>query len=62
MTNHLTSVIVNIMAKRKKKIIIDKEKSDFYGSVRIGLGRKGQVFKDKSKYSRKKKHVEENDV
>jgi hypothetical protein len=44
------------MAKRKKKIIFDKEKSDFYGSARIKLGRKGQVFRDKSKYSRKKKH------
>jgi hypothetical protein len=44
------------MAKRKKKIIFDKEKSDFYGSARIKLGRKGQVFRDKSKYSRKQKH------
>ena len=44
------------MAKRKQKIVFDKEKSDLYGSVRIELGRKGQVFKDKSKYDRKKKH------
>ncbi len=47
------------MAKQKKKIIYDKEKSDFYGSVRIGLGRKGQVFTDKTKYNRKKKHKKE---
>ena len=46
------------MAKRKKKIIYDKELSDFYGKARIGLGRKGQVFKDKSKYDRKEKHKE----
>lgn len=44
------------MGKRKKKIVFDKEKSDLYGSARIELGRKGQTFKDKSKYSRKKKY------
>ena len=44
------------MGKRKKKVVLDKEKSDLYGSARIKLGRKGQDFKDKSKYSRKKKH------
>ena len=44
------------MGKKKKKEVFDKEKSDLYGSARIKLGRKGQVFKDKSKYSRKKKY------
>ena len=44
------------MGKRKQKIVFDKEKSDFYGSARIKLGRKGQIFKDKSKYDRKEKH------
>jgi len=42
--------------KRKKKVIIDKEKSDLYGTARIGLGKKGFAFKDKKKYDRKKKH------
>jgi hypothetical protein len=44
------------MGKKKKKVVFDKEKSDLYGSARIKIGRKGEVFKDKSKYSRKKKH------
>ena len=42
--------------KKKKKEVFDKEKSELYGSARIGLGRKGFAFKDKSKYTRKKKH------
>ena len=42
--------------KRKKKEVFDKEKSDLYSKARIGLGKKGFAFKDKTKYDRKKKH------
>ena len=35
------------MGKRKKKVVIDKEKSDLYSKARIGLGKKGFDFKDK---------------
>ena len=44
------------MGKRKKKVVFDKEKSDLYSRARIGIGKKGFDFKDKSKYTRKKKH------
>lgn len=47
------------MGKRKQKKIIDKEKSEYYGGDRKPLGRKGQVFSDRSKYNRKKKHPED---
>lgn len=42
--------------KKKKKVVFDKEKSDLYGTARIGLGKKGFAFKDKKKYDRKNKH------
>jgi hypothetical protein len=44
------------MAKQKR--VFDKEKSEYYGSgSRKPMStRKGQVFKDKTKYSRKEKH------
>ena len=45
------------MAKRKKKVILDEEKSEFYGSGRKPMStRRGQVFKDKKKYNRKEKY------
>lgn len=39
--------------KRKRKIIFDKEKSD-YKSFRIPTAKPTQVFKDKKKYNRKR--------
>ena len=44
------------MGKRKAKIIINKEKSDQKKSIRIPYPRPVEVFKDKKKYTRKKKH------
>jgi hypothetical protein len=44
------------MAKQKK--IYNKEKSDQQKALRIPTAKKGVVFKDKSKYSRKKKYKE----
>lgn len=45
----------------KPKQIIDPEKSDVYGSVRKPTARKGQVFRDRSKYTRKRKHKNKGD-
>ena len=36
--------------------IYDKEKHELQKALRIPVARKGQTFKDKTKYSRKKKH------
>ena len=50
------------MGKRKQKKIIDKEKSEYYSGTRKPISdRKGQVFRDKTKYNRKKKHKESSD-
>lgn len=46
----------------KSKQIYDKEKSDYYGSDRKPLGKKGYVFKDKKKYNRKKKYKNWNET
>jgi len=40
----------------KKKKIYDKEKHELQKALRIPTAKKGQVFKDKTKYTRKKKH------
>ena len=42
------------MAKEKR--IYDKEKHDLQKALRIPVARRGQVFKDRTKYTRKKKH------
>lgn len=44
--------------KRKQKVVFDKEKSDQKKAFRIPFAPKGQTFKDKKKYNRKKKHKE----
>ena len=45
------------MAKSKKKQVVDTEASEFKPRLgRIPIGRASQTFRDKSKYSRKKKH------
>jgi len=44
------------MGKRKQKIIYDKEKSDQKKAIRIPFPRPVETFKDKTKYTRKKKH------
>lgn len=40
----------------KKKIIIDKEKSNQKKALRLPMPPKGGDFKDKKKYTRKRKH------
>ena len=42
------------MAKQTR--IFDKEKHDLQKALRIPTTRKGQTFKDKTRYSRKVKH------
>jgi hypothetical protein len=42
------------MAKQKR--VYDKEKHELQKALRIPVAKKGQVFKDKSKYNRRKKH------
>ena len=44
----------------KQKIIFDKEKSEQKKALRIPMPKKPQVFKDKTKYNRKRKHKNEN--
>lgn len=45
------------MGKQKKKIVINREESDFKPRVgRIPIGKPPQSFRDKSKYSRRQKH------
>lgn len=45
------------MGKQKKKIVINREESDFKPRVgRIPIGKPTQGFRDKSKYSRRQKH------
>jgi hypothetical protein len=48
--------------KRKQKVIVDKEKSDYYGGDRKPLGRKGGPMKDRKKYNRKRKHRRDYDA
>lgn len=40
----------------KKKEVFDKDKSDQKKAIRIPTSKKGFDFKDKKKYTRKKKH------
>ena len=40
----------------KQKIIYDEEKSEQKRAIRIPIARAGETFKDKKKYTRKKKH------
>lgn len=44
----------------KKKIIFDEEKARQKKALRIPMPKIGLNFKDKSKYTRKKKHKNEN--
>ena len=44
------------MGKRKQKIIYDKEKSSKKRAIRIPYPPPGEDFKDKKRYTRKKKH------
>ena len=45
------------MAKSKKKQVIDRDASEFKPRIgRIPIGGASQTFRDKSKYTRKKKH------
>ena len=43
----------------KRKVVYDKEKSEYYGGDRKPLHRKGEDFKDKKRYNRKEKHKED---
>ena len=52
---------IKMTIKMTKKIIIDKKKSDQKKALRIPMPKKGEDFKDKSKYSRKHKHKKVND-
>ena len=45
----------------KQKIIIDPEKSNQKKALRIPMPKKGEDFKDKSKYSRREKHKKGHD-
>ena len=48
------------MGKRKQKKILNKEKSEYYGGTRKPISdRRGQVFRDRTKYNRKEKHRED---
>lgn len=44
------------MGKHKSKIIFDEEKSRQKRAIRIPHARPTETFKDKKKYTRKKKH------
>lgn len=46
------------MGKRKQKIIYDKEKSEQKKAIRIPFPKPTEEFRDKKKYTRKKKYKE----